>query len=73
MTDIATHTRPEERPDWQRDMRLTEYRYRRTAINPAGAALPVHRVKAISRPHPWPQTKQVQDGDFITKRFTEVK
>lgn len=67
----ATHTDPAERPDWQRDLPLTEYRYRRTPINPAGAALPVYRVPAGSRPHPWPQSKQ--PSDFITKRFTEVR
>lgn len=54
-------------------MLVIEYRYRHTPINPAGASLPVYRVKAPSRPHPWPETKQVQAGDFIVKRFEEVK
>lgn len=75
MTNLTTHTRPEERPDWQQEevgMLAIEYRYRRTPINPAGANLPVYRVKAGSRPHPWPESKQqVPADDFLMKRITE--
>lgn len=68
---LPIYANPAEAPDWQREQPV-EYRYRRTAINPSGAALPVYRVKAASRPHPWPQSK-FQSADFLTKRFTEVK
>lgn len=67
MTDLATHTDPAERPDWQQEPVVVlsiEYRYRRT---------PIYRVKAPSRPHPWPQSKQAPTDDFIMKHFTEVK
>lgn len=91
----ATHTRPEERPDWQRvpeeAMRIEaayqqmrnrghyhvaslehgvetadEWRYRRLA-----AIKPRIRVPAVSRPHPWPQSKQQAPADDFTTRMVE--
>lgn len=57
---VAIHTDPAERPDWQRcrqsgtSLRMFEFDYydgRRAIMY---RTLPVYRVPAGSRPHPWP-------------------
>ncbi|TXH52857.1 MAG: hypothetical protein E6Q97_14650 [Desulfurellales bacterium] len=59
---LATHTRPEERPEWQREPQRFEHHADKTGRS---VYRPVYRVPCRSAPMP------EQPQGWITKRFIE--
>lgn len=69
---LPIYANPAEAPDWMREQQGCRQVGERECY-PRGFARmrPVYRVKASSRPHPWPPSKQQPAQDFIIKRFIE--
>jgi len=76
---LPVYTNPSEAPDWQQKcVKLERWLFNnyhrlttRTMPDGTSEAFPVYRVPAPSRPHPWPESKQMPPSDYFTKHFIE--
>ena len=68
MSGLPTYANPAEAPDWQRELVgvATVWHGPHHPVR-----RPVYRVPAPSRPHPWPESKQMPPSDDFTKHFIE--